>query len=98
MDKLEWWLNSIGLGKRLELFRANDLDLDIVAHLTEADLVGLGLSLGDRKRLMLAAGTLATNGAAAARHALGTERRRLTFMFCDLVGSTELSRRLDAMK
>jgi len=95
MDKLEWWLNSIGLGKRLELFRAHDLDLDIVAHLTEADLVALGLSLGDRKRLMLAAGTLATNDAVAARHALGTERRRLTFVFCDLVGSTELSRRLD---
>ena len=95
MDKLEWWLNSIGLGKRLELFRANDIDLDIVAHLTEADLVSLGLSLGDRKRLLLAVGALATNDAAAARHMLGTERRRLTFMFCDLVGSTELTGRLD---
>ena len=95
MDKLESWLHSIGLGKQIGLFRANDIDLDIVAHLTEADLIGLGLSLGDRRRLMRAIATLATDSAATAPPWIGAERRRLTFMFCDLVGSTDLARRLD---
>jgi class 3 adenylate cyclase/tetratricopeptide (TPR) repeat protein len=86
MEKLESWLHSIGLGKLTELFRANDIDVDVVPHLTEKDLVSLGVSLGDRKRLMRAIAALVTGGA---------ERRRLTFMFCDLVGSTDLAGRLD---
>lgn len=90
METLESWLRSIGLDKLNELFRANDIDLDVVPHLTERDLVSLGLSLGDRKRVVRAIATLVKESAAG-----GAERRRLTFMFCDLVGSTDLAGRLD---
>jgi class 3 adenylate cyclase/tetratricopeptide (TPR) repeat protein len=90
MEKLESWLRSIGLDKLNELFQANDIDLDVVPHLTERDLVSLGLSLGDRKRVMRAIAALVKESAAG-----GAERRRLTFMFCDLVGSTDLARRFD---
>ena len=90
MEKLQSWLHSVGLDKLTELFRANDIDVDIVQHLTEKDLVILGVSLGDRKRLMRAIATLVKENVAG-----GAERRRLTFMFCDLVGSTDLAGRLD---
>lgn len=90
MEKLESWLHSIGLDKLSELFRANDIDLDVVPHLTERDLVSIGVSLGDRKRLMRAIAAMVRESVAGS-----AERRRLTFMFCDLVGSTGLTGRLD---
>jgi hypothetical protein len=88
MAELESWLRSIGLGKQIELFRANDIDLDIASHLTESDLIGLGLSLGDRRRLMRAIATLAKGDVATSAppipSSVTAERRRLTIMFCDL--------------
>src|SRR5260370_14639671 len=99
MAELESWLRSIGLGKQIELFRANDIDLDIASHLTEADLIGLGLSLGDRRRLMRAIATLAKGDVATSApptpSSVTAERRRLTIMFCDLVGSTDMAMQLD---
>ena len=96
------WLRSLGLGQYEALFRASDIDADILPELTEVDLEKLGVSLGHRKRLLRAiSGLTAAETLAAPSAATGpksqdaAERRQLTVRFCDLVGSTELSSRLD---
>src|SRR6516162_3212816 len=100
------WLRSLGLGQYEALFRASEIDADILPELTEVDLEKLGVPLGHRKRLLRAIsglgapGTLAETSAApsastGARPHDAAERRQLTVMFCDLVGSTALSVRFD---
>jgi len=96
------WLRSLGLGQYEALFRASDIDADILPELTEIDFEKLGVSLGHRKRLLraisglTAADTLAVPSAStAATPHDAAERRQLTVMFCDLVGSTPLSTRFD---
>jgi hypothetical protein len=49
---IKGWLDGIGLGQYAESLRANDIDFDVLRTLTEFDLKELGLSLGDRKRLL----------------------------------------------
>jgi len=99
-------LEDLGLDRYAEVFAANDVDLDILRDLDEGDLERLGLSLGHRKKLMRAIAELkalpvAAPDAATENHEAGkivgaiAERRQLTILFCDLVGSTDLSRRLD---
>ena len=101
MSALRAWLDQHGLGKYVELFAENDIGLDVLPDLTDADLKGLGMSLGDRRRILRAAAsldpTMASSEPAVAPRAdeRDAERRQLTVMFCDLVGSTELSQRLD---
>ncbi len=97
------WLEHLGLDQYADAFEENDVDFRALVHLTDSDLKELGLSLGHR-RVVLAAieklsadqtedGTLrAVIGQAANAEA---ERRQITFLFCDLVGSTELSRMID---
>jgi predicted ATPase/class 3 adenylate cyclase len=98
------WLENLGLGEWIEAFLENRVDLDAARDLTEADLRELGLPMGPRKKLLRAIFALGdeqlevrpveTRPSQAKK--IGTaERRQLTVMFCDLVGSTELSRRLD---
>ena len=100
------WLAEQGLGHHAEVFAQNGIAGDILRELTDADLKELGLNLGDRKRLLkaiaaLPAAGLARDKAEAAGRtappavARDAERRQLTVLFCDLVGSTELSGRLD---
>src|SRR6516165_8988386 len=100
------WLGSLGLGQYEALFRASEIDADILPELTEVDFEKLGIPLGHRKRLLRAIsglgapGTLAESSAApaastAAKPQDAAERRQLTVMFCDLVGSTALSVRFD---
>jgi class 3 adenylate cyclase/predicted ATPase len=96
------WLRNLGLGQYEALFRASDIDADILPELTEVDLEKLGVSLGHRKRLLRAISGLAAAEASAAPSASSgakppdiAERRQLTVMFCDLVGSTALSRQTD---
>jgi hypothetical protein len=100
------WLRDVGLERYAQAFLDNDIRADVLPDLTETDLEKLGVSLGDRKRFLKAVGALqvaatpksqdSDPGPApqgfAAREA---ERRQLTVLFCDLVGSTELSARLD---
>jgi class 3 adenylate cyclase len=95
---IEGWLRGLGLERYADAFRTNDIGLDVVADLSDADLRDLGVSLGDRKRLLKAARPLRTEdagrvplGAAAAT----PERRQLTVVFVDLVGSTALGAGLD---
>ncbi len=93
------WLRGLGLERHEAAFRDNLIDMDVVRDLTEADLEKLGLALGDRKRLLKAIGGLPALGAAAAaapRARDEAERRPVTIMFCDLVGSTSLAAALDA--
>src|SRR6516162_8549621 len=96
------WLRTLGLGRYEALFRASEIDADILPELTEVDLEKLGLPLGHRKRLLRAISGLTTAETSATPSAStgpqphdGAERRQLTVMFCDLVGSTALSARFD---
>ena len=97
--ELSAWLETVGLGKYAEVFAENEVDFDILPQLTDSDLEKLCLSLGARRRLALAIQSLGTGKAPqASEHVLSStqaERRQLTVMFCDLVGSTELSQELD---
>jgi class 3 adenylate cyclase/tetratricopeptide (TPR) repeat protein len=94
------WLRSLGLGQYETLFGENDIDAEVLTDLTDSDLEKIGVSLGHRKRILKAIASY--NGPAPAADATpippvadAAERRQLTVMFCDLVGSTALSARLD---
>src|ERR1700739_383682 len=96
------WLRNLGLGQYEALFRASEIDADILPELTDVDLEKLGMPLGHRKRLLKAISGLAPPETAPAPSASpgakphdAAERRQLTVMFCDLVGSTALSARFD---
>ena len=100
MGDLRDWLRRNKLEQYADTFEANDIDLDIVPELTEADLENLGISLGNRRRLMkaFAERTIDARGSVpqpAAESSGEAERRQVTVLFCDLVGSTALSRAVD---
>ncbi|WP_299615834.1 AAA family ATPase [Pelagibius sp.] len=96
------WLTAIGLGGLADTFEDNDIDLEVVPDLSEEDLKELGLTLGQRKRFLRAAQALdsaepdAETDPADRVERVPAERRHLTVMFCDIVGSTVLSERLEA--
>ena len=95
------WLRKLGLEQYEPAFRANEIDERVLPRLTAEDLKDLGVSLvGHRRRLLdaIAAFRAAEQAPAAAPipAAVGdAERRQLTVMFCDMVGSTPLTRRFD---
>ena len=115
---IDGWLGRIGLAQYAEMFRANDIDGEVLGRLTNDDLKDIGVaSFGHRKKLLEAIAEL--GGAPAATPAprpvvqapvpatvappttsisveAAGERRYLTVMFCDLVGSTGISAQLDA--
>ena len=101
MTDLEHWLETQGLRQYARTFAANDIDLDVLGELTDADLEKLGVSLGHRRRLLRALEALraqppATRASRAVDSDSGeAERRQLTVLFCDLVASTELANALD---
>src|SRR5208337_5591674 len=103
------WLRSLGLGQYEANFRDNKIDADVLPQLTADDLKDIGVSaVGDRRRLLAAIAALsgptpsANAPASSPKPALAegfqisAERRPITVMFCDLVGSTSLAARLDA--
>jgi len=93
------WLRGLGLERYEPAFRDNAIDAEVLPELNETDLEKLGVLLGHRKRLLRAIDELRITPlpapAAAPSPADRAERRQLTVMFCDLVGSTALSSRLD---
>ena len=104
------WLRSLGLGKYEAAFRENEIDETVLPSLTAEDLKELGVAaLGHRRKLLDAIAALRTDASGKAPSAdAGTasstpsaspedraERRQVTVMFCDLVGSTALSARMD---
>jgi class 3 adenylate cyclase/tetratricopeptide (TPR) repeat protein len=98
------WLRGLGLGQYEEQFRDNKIDADLLPRLTVDDLKDIGVSVvGDRRRLLDAIAVIAgagpdsqTNSAPFKGLQASAERRPITVMFCDLVGSTTLAARLDA--
>jgi class 3 adenylate cyclase len=84
-------------------FTDNDVDVSVLRHLTDQDLKELGVSLGHRRKILAAIVGLADAAAVVAQPKASSEplpkdeaeRRQLTVMFCDLVGLTTLSTRLD---
>jgi class 3 adenylate cyclase/tetratricopeptide (TPR) repeat protein len=112
MQTIEDWLSQLGLGKYIEAFVQNDVDLRALPHITEADLQELGVSLGHRKIILGAINECAQHSVdrlPVASPPLGesecqidevapeptADRRLLSVLFCDLVGSTALSAQLD---
>ena len=90
------WLRDLGLDRYETTFRDNEIDWEVLPELSEADLEKLGLPLGPRKKLLKAIAALSAERSSASPAAgAEAERRQLTVLFCDLVGSTELSGRLD---
>jgi class 3 adenylate cyclase len=97
------WLVSLGLGEYASAFRDHDVDVEVLSQLTAEDLTALGVtSIGHRRRLLSAIASLADSSTlprtvAPPPSALDSraERRQLTVMFVDLVGSTELAQSLD---
>ena len=95
------WLRALGLGRYAAAFRDNEIDWEALPRLTAEDLSDLGVVLGGhRRRLLDAIAALAEGEASPATSpvpaaASEAERRQLTVMFCDLVGSTPLSTRFD---
>jgi class 3 adenylate cyclase len=106
MSEIRKWLESIGLGQYADAFVTNDIDMDLLKQVDDQMLKDVGVaSAGHRLRIRNAIAKLAPTpfaeanlGAATPTHetiAVSAERRQLTVMFCDLVGSTALSARLD---
>jgi class 3 adenylate cyclase/tetratricopeptide (TPR) repeat protein len=106
MSEIRKWLEAIGLGQYGDAFEANKIDMDLLGQVDDQILKDIGVSAaGDRLRIRNAIAKLAAApvaeanlSATAPAHETTTpsaERRQLTVMFCDLVGSTALSARLD---
>src|SRR6516164_7843278 len=93
------WLRGLGLGKYAPAFDGNAINWDVLSGLTTDDLKEIGVAaLGDRRRLLAAIGEGASPAApppVMSPAPVEAERRQLTVMFCDLVGSTALSVRFD---
>jgi class 3 adenylate cyclase/predicted ATPase len=106
------WLRNLVLDKYEAAFREHAIDMDVLAELTDGELAQIGVPLGDRKRLLKAIASLSktepsppskegappaqANPLAPVGAGRDAERRPITVMFCDLVGSTALASRLDA--
>ena len=103
------WLRDLGLERYVQVFRDAEISAEVLPDLTEADVRELGLPLGPRKIVLKAIQALAGQqppaalpeegsgkaGVSAAEIPTEADRRQLTVMFADLVGSTALSSRLD---
>ena len=102
------WLRGLGLERYAPAFRDNDVDGEVLPELTADDLISIGVtSVGHRRKLLAAIAALGKEPPAVAQSAasatsaplspptIDAERRQLTVMFCDLVGSTALSTRHD---
>jgi class 3 adenylate cyclase/predicted ATPase len=104
------WLGRHGLDQYTQTFAENHIDYSVLPDLTEDDLKKLGVSLGHRKRLLRAIEALTAAGqrigtttavsnvrevVPTSGHHREAELRQITVMFCDLVGSTQLSQKLD---
>lgn len=103
MTDIRQWLEQRGLGEYAELLVENEVDIEVLPELQDADLEKIGFALGPRKKLLKAireldssrAGNPVQETTPKSPPSGDAERRQLTVMFADLVGSTELSQQLD---
>ena len=101
MQQIGDWLKQLGMSEYVQCFAENKIDVSVLRHLTDQDLKDIGVPLGHRRKMLAAIGELAGAAPAAAVVAAepkpqdAAERRQVTVMFSDLVGSTALSGRMD---
>ena len=107
MQQIADWLKTLGMSEYAERFAENAIDFSVLPDLTDQDLEKLGVLLGHRRKLLRAIADLkdikksepevavAATITAASRPQDSAERRQVTVMFSDLVGSTALSARMD---
>jgi class 3 adenylate cyclase len=106
MQQIADWLEKLGMSEYAQRFAENDIDFAILPDLTDQDLEKIGVaSLGHRRKLLRAIAELtggqrnktkpSTEAVATAAPQETAERRQVTVMFSDLVGSTALSARMD---
>jgi class 3 adenylate cyclase len=103
MQQIADWLKTLGLSEYAERFAESDIDTSVLCDLTDQDLKELGVSLGHRRKMLRAIAELAGVAPTSPQPALTeptksqdtAERRQVTVMFSDLVGSTALAGRMD---
>src|SRR6476620_2541322 len=102
MQQVAEWLEKLGMSEYAERFAESDIDTSVLRDLTDQDLKELGVSLGHRRQMLRAiaelAGVAPTSPEPALTEPKGqdtAERRQVTVMFSDLVGSTALAARMD---
>ena len=108
MQQISDWLKQLGMSEYAQRFADNDIDIDVLNELTDQDFDRLGVSLGHRRRMLRAIRELGASPIAAVTERQTSaptapeqapkdtaERRQVTVMFSDLVGSTALSARMD---
>jgi class 3 adenylate cyclase len=102
MRQIADWLKALGMSEYAERFAENRIDFSVLGDLTDQDLKDLGVVLGDRRKILRAIAELARPAPKSPPPALTepknqdtAERRQVTVMFSDLVGSTALSARMD---
>jgi class 3 adenylate cyclase len=103
MNEIRNWLEAIGLAQYAGAFETNDIDMDLLGQIGDQTLKDIGVSsAGHRLRIRNAIAKLSPRAeldtrenAPSPAEATSAERRQLTVMFCDLVGSTALAARLD---
>jgi class 3 adenylate cyclase/predicted ATPase len=102
MQQIADWLKTLGMSEYAQRFAENGIDISVLRHLTDQDLKDVGVLLGHRRK-MLAAITELTGADETSLQPRSTEpkpqdtaeRRQVTVMFSDLVGSTGMSARMD---
>jgi class 3 adenylate cyclase/predicted ATPase len=103
MQEIADWLEKLGMPEYAQPFTEHKIDISVLGYLTDQDLKDIGIPLGHRRKLLAAIGELTGAAAATPKPAAGkepdaqegAERRQLTVMFSDLVGSTALSTQMD---
>ena len=103
MQQIADWLEKLGMSEYAPQFAENRIDVSVLRHLTDQDLKDIGVPLGHRRKLLAAIAELAAAAPATPETTAGAEpkpqdaaeRRQVTVMFSDLVGSTALSARMD---
>src|SRR5262245_4756497 len=104
MQQIADWLERLGMSEYAQRFAESRIDFSVLPDLTDQDLKDLGVVLGDRRKILRAIASLKSTEAVApspatepviARPQDAAERRQVTVMFSDLVGSTALSVRMD---
>ena len=99
MQQVADWLKTLGMSEYAQLFAENRIDLSVLPDLTDQHLKELGVPLGHRLKMLRAvrelSGPVSSNLQPERRSQDAAERRQVTVMFCDLVGSTALSARMD---
>jgi class 3 adenylate cyclase/tetratricopeptide (TPR) repeat protein len=110
MGDIQQWLSELGLPQLAEVLEREQIDWEALLVLSESDLRDLGLPIGQRAKLVAALRSLRQADSSSVEKGMDiqtepqrdgansgqqAERRHLTVMFCDLVGSTELSQKLD---